>query len=147
MDEKEEFFFWMLEQEQEDLGEDALREVEIKGAVNVNTRPISNYEVRCAYGDIVFMVCILKDYIRRIRDKEDPMWDWYKEHFAKMADGLAAQIGYDYEAKKKKCEKKMEKMQEATSDIGGEAMELAVRSGTRTGSGKEGKTHDRGKGI
>lgn len=139
MDEKEtEFFFMLLGQEHEDMGEDALKEVEIKGAANVNTRPISNYEVRCAYGDIVFMICILKDYIRMMGDKEGPAWDWYKNKFADMADKLAAQIDYDYEAKKEKCRKKLEKRMEKKSDVGEEALALLVKAGKREKKKPEG---------
>lgn len=140
MDEDDAWFFFhgLLEQEREDMGAAAGASVEVKGAANVNARPISDYEVRCAYGDIVLMVCVLKDYLRLLEGKEGPMWDWYKNKFAGMADSLAIQIDYDYEEKKKKCEKKMQKMEDSSSDVGEDAMVIAMKRRQRPKGEQEG---------
>ena len=52
-----------------------------------------------------------------------------------MANRLAGQIDYDYEAALEKCKKKQEK--ESKSDIGEEAMALTVKYGFRKGKGEK----------
>ena len=39
-------------------------DVPIEGAINLNSKPISEYKVRLAYGELTLMVAILRDYVK-----------------------------------------------------------------------------------
>lgn len=104
------------------------KHVEIEHCINIGK--LSNYKVSCSYGDIVFIICILKDYLKLTAEKEGHIWEYYRSRFAKLADRLACQIEYDYDAKLEKCRKKMD-VEETKSDIGGDAMALAIKRGKR----------------
>ncbi len=109
-------------------------DVEIKGAVNMKSTPISHYEVSMAYGDLTLIISILHDYVKgfdKLTERgECPINQieyeaYYRKKFLEIADKLANQIDYDYEAKLKKCLKKYEKM--SKSDIGEDALILALK--------------------
>lgn len=55
------------------------------------------YQIFCSYGDMVLIICVLKDYLKLIANKEGPTWDYYRDKFSKMAYRLSGQIGYNYE--------------------------------------------------
>lgn len=114
----------VLEDAEQETKSEADRKVEIEHCINIKT--LKDFKVSCSYQDIVFIICILKDYQKIIADKEGVMWDYYRERFAKLADKLAEQIEYDYEAQMEKCLKKMG-AKESNSDIGEDAMALAVK--------------------
>lgn len=133
--------FWMFFQflhavEDEIPGKKQEEQVGIKGVLNLRTHPISEFEVSMPYGDVVLVICMLHDYIKMLDEikQDDIQWRaYYRVRFEKMANRLAEQIGYDYEAALKKCNKKQEK--ENRSDIGEDAMALAVKYGSRKGNG------------
>lgn len=104
------------------------KQVNIEHCINI--KKLCDYTVSCSYGDMVFIICILKDYLKLIAEKEGTIWDYYRERFAKLADKLAGQIGYNYEKQLEKCRKKMN-ADASKSDIGGDAMTLAVNKGKR----------------
>ena len=113
----------LAEAEQETEG-DADKQVEIEHCINI--KKMCDYKVSCSYQDIVFIICILKEYLKLTADKDGVMWDYYRGCFTRLADRLAGQIEYDYELQMQKCIKKMEKKQ-SDSDIGEEAMALAIK--------------------
>ena len=102
---------------------DADKQVEIEHCINI--KKLCDYKVSCSYQDVVFIICILREYLRLISDKDGVMWDYYRQRFAKLADGLAAQIEYDYDLQMEKCIKKMGK--QAENDVGEEALALAAK--------------------
>ena len=56
-----------------------------------------------------------------------------------MADRLSEQLGYDYDKAVEKCMKKQQK-KDSSSDIGGDAMALAMKYGAK-GKKKEGEVN------
>jgi hypothetical protein len=94
----------ILKGTEQDIKNDANKEVDVEHCINI--KKLCDYKVSCSYGDIVFIICILKDYLKLIEEKEGIMWDYYKEKFSKLADKLSVQIEYDYEKQMKKCRKK-----------------------------------------
>ena len=118
--------------------EEADKQVKVEHCINIKT--LCDYEVSCSYGDMVFVICILKDYLKLLAEKEGHIWDYYRGRFAKLADKLSAQIGYDYEKQLEKSRKKLEAI-EKQNDIGEDAIALAVK---RSGRGKR-KEEENGK--
>ena len=108
--------------------EEADKQVKVEHCINI--KELCDYKVSCCYGDMIFIICILKDYLKLIADKEGHIWDYYRDRFAKLADKLSAQIGYDYEKQMEKCKKKMDAI-EKQDDIGEDAMTLAVNRGRK----------------
>ena len=102
---------------------DADKQVEIEHCINI--KKLCDYKVSCSYQDVVFIICILREYLKLISDKDGVMWDYYRKRFAQIADRLAAQIEYDYDLQMEKCIKKMGK--QADTDVGEEALALAVK--------------------
>ncbi len=118
----------LLDGAEKDIRQEADRQVEVEHCINIKT--LRDFKVSCSYGDMVFIICILKDYLKIIAEKEGHIWDYYRDRFAKLADKLAEQIGYDYEKQLEKCRKKMEG-KESRSNIGEDAMALAVNGGVK----------------
>lgn len=109
-------------------------EVKITGAVNTKSMPISDYEVSLAYGDLTLIIAILRDYVKGL-DKLQEIGElpinemeyevYYRNKFMKIADRISEQIEYDYDEQRKKCLKKLGKID--NSDIGEEALALAMK--------------------
>ncbi len=102
-------------------------EVEVKGAVNLKAHPISDYEVRLAYGDLVLLVSMVEDYIKGldIIKEGDILWEtYYRGKFKKISDNIQGQIDYDYQKAFENC---MKKKSLDKGDIGEEAMALAIK--------------------
>lgn len=118
----------LLEEADQAVKGGADRLVEIEHCID--TKKMCGCKVSCSYRDIVFIICILKDYLKLTAGKEDFMWDYYRERFAKLADSLSVQVGYDYEKQMEICKKKMG-AKEAGSDVGEDAMALAMGRGRR----------------
>lgn len=103
----------------------AKKQVMIEGAINLKL--LCDYVVSCAYGDIVLIISMLHDYISLLDEVmgDDVQYQaYYRKRFLHIADHLAEQIEYDYDAAIEKCRKNREK--EDSRNIGGDAMELSV---------------------
>ncbi len=119
----------------DDIAEDSPDEyVNIEGAVNVKSHPMSEYKVRLAYGDLKLIVAMIRDYVRSmdqmaedgdLRINPYEYQAYYRGKFMKIADGISTQIEYDYDKQLKKCLKSLDK--ESKSDVGGEALSLALK--------------------
>ena len=134
------FLFQFLHEVEESISPKAEKQVMIEKAINL--RLLCDYVVSCSYGDVVLIICMLHDYIKRLDElrADDIVYQaYYREKFMKMADRLSEQIGYDYDKAVEKCMKKQQK-KESSSDIGGDAMALALKYGTK-GKKKEGEAN------
>ena len=110
----------------ESLTEDISDQVEIEGALNVKSYPISEYKVRLAYGDLTLIVAMIEDYIKGLDSIKDGDVQWecyYRNKFKSISEKIQKQIEYDYEEKLKKCLKAKEK----NNDIGEDALVLAIK--------------------
>lgn len=125
------FLFQFLHEVEESISPKAEKQVMIEKAINL--RLLCDYVVSCSYGDVVLIICMLHDYIKRLDElrADDIVYQaYYREKFMKMADRLAEQIDYDYDKAVEKCMKKQQK-KESSSDIGGDAMALALKYGAK----------------
>ena len=105
--------------------EDNDREIEIKGAINPK-KSLKEIEVRLSYGDLTLIVAMIRDYVRGLDEvkQDDIQWQaYYRNKFWDMAEKISDQIGYDYDAALQKCLKKQEK----ESDVGEDALILALK--------------------
>jgi len=120
------FFFQFLQEVEKELSKEEEKQVMIEKAINL--RLMCDYVVSCSYGDVVLIICMLRDYVKMLDEiRSDIQWEaYYREKFIKMADRLSEQIGYDYDAALEKCRKKLGQ-KESSSDVGGEALELAAK--------------------
>ena len=135
------FLFQFLHEVEESISPEAEKQVLIEKAINL--RLLCDYVVSCSYGDVVLLICMLHDYVKRLDElrADDIVYQaYYREKFMKMADSLAEQINYDYDKAVERCMKKQQK-KESSSDIGGDAMALALKYGTK-GKKKEGKANE-----
>ena len=125
------FLFLFLDEVEKELTKEQEKQVMIEKAINL--RLMCDYVVSCSHGDIVLIICMLHDYIKMLDELKgdgDIAWtSYYRKKFQNMADRLAEQIEYDYDAALEKCKKKWEK-QEKENDIGEEALVLAMKRGT-----------------
>ena len=106
------------------------KQVMIEKAICLKT--MCDYVVSCSYGDIVLIIVMLRDYVTLLDEvKADDITyqSYYRKKFMKIADRLSAQIDYDYDKAVEKCRKKREK--ESNSDVGEEAIALAIKYGGR----------------
>lgn len=140
-DENKELQVWELLREVEtEMSKEEKKQVMIENAINLKL--MCDYVVSCSYSDIVLIICMIRDYVRKLDEKRDDIqWKvYYRAKFMDMADRLSEQIEYDYDAAVEKCRKKLEKG-EKDSDIGEEALTLTVKRG---GSKKKEKTEEGG---
>ncbi|MCR4733109.1 MAG: hypothetical protein K5819_07820 [Lachnospiraceae bacterium] len=117
------------------------REIEIKGAINPKVS-LKEIDVRLLYGDLVLIVSMIRDYVRGLDEvkQDDIQWQaYYRNKFWDMAEKISDQIGYDYDAALKKCLKKQEKK----SDVGEDALILALKK--QKAKSKEQNTEAAGK--
>ena len=118
----------LLDSADEDIKEDADKKVEVEHCINI--KKSCDFKVSCSYRDIVFVICILKEYLKLIEEREGFTWEYYREQFSKLANRLSEQIEYDYDVQMEKCLKKMGK-KERNDDVGEDAMALAVKRGKK----------------
>ena len=113
-------------------------EVPIEGVVKLKSIPISNYKVRLAYGDLTLIIAMIHDYIKDLDDmnadgtlkiNKIEYEAYYRKKFLEIADRISEQIEYDYDKQLAKCLKKLKK--QSHSDIGEDAMVMAVKQGWR----------------
>lgn len=123
------FFFQFLHEVEKELSKEEEKQVMIEKAINLKL--MCDYVVSCSYGDIVLIICMLHDYVKMLDEvRSDIQWEaYYREKFMKMADRLSEQIEYDYDAALEKCRKKLGQ-KESSSDVGEEAMALAIKRST-----------------
>lgn len=57
----------LLDGAEEDIKDNAGKRVEIEHCINIKT--LSDFKVSCSYRDIVYMICILKEYLKLIEEK------------------------------------------------------------------------------
>lgn len=132
------FLFQFLHEVEKKMSKEEEKQVMIEKAINL--RLMCDYVVSCSYLDVVLIICMLHDYIKMLDEikADDIQYEaYYREKFTKMADRLAEQIEYDYEKQTAKCLKKRN-AREKDSDIGEDAMVLAVKYGGK-GSKKGGE--------
>lgn len=130
------FFLQFLNETGNKMSKEEEKQVMIKKAINL--RLMCDYVVSCSYGDVVLIICMLHDYVKMLdeqRDDDINYQAYYRKKFMDIADRLAEQIGYDYDAALEKCRMKLEQ-KERSSDVGEDAMTLAVKHGI--GKKKEG---------
>ena len=123
------FLFSFLREIEEEMSKDEMKMVMIEKAINLKL--LCDYVVSCPYGDIVLIICMLHDYVKmldEIKGDDIQYQAYYRKKFISMADRLEEQIEYDYDAAVERCKKKQEK-KEQDSDIGEEAMVLAIKRG------------------
>ena len=118
--------YYLYREIEKSISKEKMKQVMIEKAINL--RLFCDYVVSCSYGDIVLIICMLHDYVKMLDEiRDDIQWkEYYRKKFITMADRLAAQIDYDYDAAVEKCRKKQEK-EDRHSDVGEEAMALVVR--------------------
>ncbi len=103
------------------------------------------HEIRTCPGDIYKIVNVFMEYARLLELVCDE-WDLGPYHRAvnevtadklrSIAKKYQEAIGYDYEAALAKCEAKRKK-QHMDDDVGGDALELAMKRGKRSPKKKE----------
>lgn len=121
------FLFQFLREVEKDMSKDEMKQVMIEKAINLKL--VCDYVVSCSYGDIVLIICMLHDYVKKLDEvkNDDIQWKaYYRGKFVTMADRLAGQIDYDYDAAVEKCRKKQEK-EDRYSDVGEDAVVLAAK--------------------
>ena len=104
----------------------AMKKVMIEKAICL--RLMVDYVVTCSYGDIVLIIAMLRDYVRlcdEVRGEDIQYQAYYRGKFLDIADRLSGQIEYDYDEAYEKCQEKQKK-EEKDSDVGADAVELAV---------------------
>lgn len=124
------FLFQFLHEVEVNMSPEAEKQVMIEKAINL--RLMCDYVISCSYGDVVLIICMLHDYVKMLDEvKQDDIQyqAYYRGKFLKMADRLSEQIEYDYDAAVEKCKKKLGQ-KESSSDVGEEAMALAVKYGS-----------------
>ena len=107
------------------------QEVKVNGAYNVHTTPIQQFDITLTTGDIVLLISMVEDYIRLLEEKHgsDILFQtYYLPKYRKLSAKMQEAIEYDYEKAKKKCMKKNEK----ESDIGEDALVLAIKKAPKT---------------
>lgn len=137
------FLFQLLQEVERELSKEEEKQVMIEKAINLKL--MCDYVVSCSYGDIVLIICMIHDYVKMLdKTRNTIQWEvYYRDKFIKMADRLAKQIDYDYDAAVERCRKQQGK-EGRDSDIGEEAMALTVKRGgakkkePEKGAGKDG---------
>lgn len=97
----------------------------IKGIVNIQSFPISDYIVQSTYKDIFLIINMLDDYVRLLTDpdkKNNSQTNYMIGEFARISKELAEQIKLDKEKMYKNCQK-----QNTGNDIGEDSMILSSR--------------------
>ncbi len=129
------FLFNFLKAEEKKLSKEEQKQVMIEKVINLKL--MCDYAVSCSYGDLILIICMLRDYVKLLDEHKggDITYQaYYRKRFLHIADKFSEQVGYDYDAAIEKCIKKMAK--EDKSDVGEDAMALADKY---SGQGKKKK--------
>lgn len=104
------------------------------------------HEIRTCPGDIYKIVNVFMDYARLLEVINDE-WnlDAYRravnevtaDKLRSIAKKYQAAIGYDYDAAMARCEAKKQKAAHKDEDIGGDALELALKKGSKKAKKKK----------
>lgn len=101
--------------------------VEIEGAVNTQSYPMSDFAVQSTYMDIFYIINMLDDYVS-VLTQPGRRKDWYTDYmigqFERISRELSEQICLDKEKMYIKCRKRQEQKED---DIGEDAVVLAAR--------------------
>lgn len=62
----------LLKEAEQSIKDKADKEVKVEHCINI--KKMCDYKVSCSYEDIVFIICILKDYLKLIEEKEGVIW-------------------------------------------------------------------------
>ncbi len=119
----------LLNEVEKGISKEENKRIMIEKAINL--RLMCDYVVSCSYGDIVLIICMLHDYVKRLDEvrEEDILYQaYYRDKFIKIADKLAEQIEYDYDRAVEKCRKKQLK-EERNSDIGEDGLSMFIKKG------------------
>ena len=133
--------FFFLNEVKQEINQEEQKQVMIEKAINLKL--MCDYAVSCSYGDIVLIICMLRDYVKLLdkhKNADITYKAYYRKRFLHIADSLSEQIEYDYDAALEKCRKKQKK--ESNSDVGEEALALAIKYGGR--GKKKGNENDSG---
>lgn len=114
----------LLDGADQDIKKDADKQVEIEQCIDIKN--LRDFKVSCSYRDIVFIICILKEYVKLTEEREGFTWEYYRNQFSELADRLSEQIEYDYDMQMEKCQKKMG-TKDKSGDVGEDAMALAIK--------------------
>lgn len=126
----------LLNEVEKGISKEENKRIMIEKAINL--RLICDYVVSCSYGDIVLIICMLHDYVKRLDEvrEEDILYQaYYRDKFIKIADKLAEQIEYDYERAVEKCRKKQLK-EERNSDIGEDGLTQLIKRDLKAAKNK-----------
>lgn len=126
----------LLNEVEKGISKEENKRIMIEKAINL--RLICDYVVSCSYGDIVLIICMLHDYVKRLDEvrEEDILYQaYYRDKFIKIADKLAEQIEYDYERAVEKCRKKQLK-EERNSDIGEDGLTQIIKRDLKAAKNK-----------
>lgn len=121
------FFFDFLHEVEHSISKEEEKKVMIEKAINL--RLMCDYVVSCSYGDIVLIICMLHDYVKmldEVRANDITYQAYYRKKFLGMAEHLAEQIGYDYEAAVEKCKEKQLK-REHEDDVGEDGLTQLIK--------------------
>ena len=58
----------LLKDAEQSIKDEADKVVEVEHCINI--KKLCDYKVSCSYGDIVLIICILKDYLKLIQKKK-----------------------------------------------------------------------------
>jgi len=83
--------------------------VEITEVVNVQARPICDYEVKSTYRDIFIIINMLDDYVSLLEQKENRAvhTNYMIEQFKRISLSLSEQIQLDKDKMFKRCNKRL----------------------------------------
>lgn len=126
----------LLNEVEKGISKEENKRIMIEKAINL--RLMCDYVVSCSYGDIVLIICMLHDYVKRLDEvrKEDILYQaYYRDKFIKIADKLAEQIEYDYDRAVEKCRKKQLK-EERNSDIGEDGLTQLIKRDLKAAKNK-----------
>ena len=123
----------LLNEVEKGISKEENKRIMIEKAINL--RLMCDYVVSCSYGDIVLIICMLHDYVKRLDEvrEEDILYQaYYRDKFIKIADKLAEQIEYDYDRAVEKCRKKQLK----DSDIGEDGLTQLIKRDLKAAKNK-----------
>lgn len=126
----------LLNEVEKGISKEENKRIMIEKAINL--RLMCDYVVSCSYGDIVLIICMLHDYVKRMDEvrEEDILYQaYYRDKFIKIADKLAEQIEYDYDRAVEKCRKKQLK-EERNSDIGEDGLTQLIKRDLKAAKNK-----------